>query len=500
MTGGIIQLVAYGIENIYLTEDPQITFFKMVYRRHTNFSIESILQYYNIRANFGSRVTCTIARNGDLINRIYVVVELPNIPSLPNNSVVRWVDNLGYVLLKTIELEIGGKIIDTHYSDWLYIWNELNKDNNKRGIDMMIGNDIKMTSFENSKNSSILYIPLQFWFCRNISMSLPIVALEYSEVKINIKFANLTDCLIIGPTHYIHITDDIPLFESYELISINNSENYVQYINFDDATMRFGYIKTNPNITLKNGDILTGIKSGYTTTVYDPVTNLYPTIQTNTEILNLAQSNQTFRNIYNLTIQNSYLYVDYVYLDNIERVKFARSNHEYLIDICQFDNGKNIYNSNNKINVSYSFPTKEIILYAQFAYMTPEENPYFKDQFNYTTSINRDVGKSLIRKILIKLNGFNREQDYDKNFYTYIQSFQHHKAPAPLGLFLYSFALNPNEPQPSGSCNFSKIDDISIDVTVEPISYDKYAIVKIYVISYNILRIINGVAGLAFEN
>ena len=127
-------------------------------------------------------------------------------------------------------------------------------------------------------------------------------------------------------------------------------------------------------------------------------------------------------------------------------------------------------------------------------------NDYYKDPFNYTTSLNKKIGKSLIKKILLKLNGFNRELDYDKNFYTNIQSFQHHKSTAPNGIFLYSFALYPTDSQPSGSCNFSKIDDISIDITVEPISYNKPAKIKIYALSYNVLRIINGVATLAFNH
>jgi hypothetical protein len=497
MSGGLIQLVAHGIENLYLTEDPQITFFKIVYRRHTNFSIESIPQYFNIKANFSNRVSCSISKNGDLINKIYVVVTLPNIPTLQNGAKVKWVENIGYVLLKTVELEIGGKIIDTHYGDWLYIWNELNKNNNIRGINNMIGNIPELINYSSSKDEYMLYIPLQFWFCRNVSLSLPIIALEYSEVKINVEFSDIINCIIAGPTHYIYIYDTICLFESYELIQIDSSDSYIQFVNFDQTTMRMGYIKTDPAIVLSANMVLTGINSKYVSTVYDPSTNLFPTILTNNEVLNFSKSNTTFRNIFNLTLSDAFLYVDYVYLDNIERIKFAKSNHEYLIDVCQFDNDKIIFNSNNKIKVGYSHPTKELIIIAQFDHMI---NDFYKDTFNYTTNINPIISKSLIKKILIKLNGFNREPDYDKNFYSYIQAYQHHKSTPPNGVFLYSFALYPCDTQPSGSCNFSRIDDLSIDITVEPISYNKPAKIKIYAISYNILRIINGVAGLAFEN
>jgi hypothetical protein len=497
MSGGLMQLVAYGIENLYLTEDPQITFFKVVYRRHTNFSVESIPQYFNIKANFSNRVSCSITRNGDLINRMYVVVALPNIPNLPGGAMVRWVNNIGYALLKTIELEIGGRIIDTQYGDWLYIWNELNRNNNYEGINKMIGNVPELYEFSSSKNAYTLYIPLQFWFCRNVSLSLPIIALEYSEVKINIEFADISDCIIASPTHYIYLTDSICLFKPYELVQVGSSDQYIQFINYNNTNMRMGYIKMDSNVNLLPNTILRGTESNYSTTIYDTSSGVYSSILKNTEVLNLSKSNSTFRDVYNLTLLDAFMYVDYVYLDNMERMKFAKSNHEYLIDICQFDNDKIIFNSNNKIGVGYSHPTKEIIIRGQMDYMI---NNYYKDPFNYTTSFNKATGKGLIKKILIKLNGFNRDTDYDKNFYSNVQSLQHHKSIAPNGVFLYSFALNPFDSQPSGSCNFSKIDDITIDITVEPISYTKPAKIRIYAFTYNVFRIINGVAGLAFDN
>lgn len=497
MTGGLIQLVATGVENMYLTEDPHITFFKIVYRRHTNFSIESIPQYFNITADFSNRVSCTIARNGDLINRIYLVLTLPNIPDLPSGAVMRWVDHVGYAILNVVELEIGGRIIDRTYGDWMYIWAELNKTNNQRGVDIMTGHVEDLTKYTKMKDSYKLYIPLEFWFCRNVSLSLPIIALTHSEVKINIEFANLSDCIIAGPSHYIYLSDAICLFKPYEFVQVGNTDTYIQFISFDESTMKMGYILADPNAIIDLGVVLTGTESNYKTTIYNPSTNVFSSIQKNNPILNLTQSNPIFRDIFNLTISDAFLYVDYVYLDNIERLKFAKSNHEYLIDVCQFDNDKMIYNINNKIKIGYSQPTKELMIRAQFNFM---KNKFYNDPFNYTTSLNKKTARSLIKTIQLKLNGFNKESSYDKNFYTYVQSLQHHKSIAPLGLFLYSFALFPCNNQPSGSCNFSKIDDISICVSVEPITYAKNASVKSYAISYNIFRIMDGVGGLVFEN
>jgi hypothetical protein len=493
MGGGLIQLAAYGIENYYLTEDPQITYFKIVYRRHTNFSIEPIPQFFNIKANFSNRVSCTISKIGDLINRTYIVIDLPNIPTLPNNAKVRWINNIGYGLIKTVEFEVGGKIIDSSYGDWLYIWNELNK----RDIDDIIGNVPELIEYSSSKNGYRLYVPLSFYFCRNVSLSLPIIALEYNEVKINVEFNDISNCLIVGPTHYICLEDSICLFKPYEMLQIDDTDNYVQFINFDSSSLKMGYVKMDNNVGLAIGMVLTGLETRYQTKVYDPSTNQFKMIKTNDEILNLTKSNMTFRNIYNLTLVDAYLLVDYVYLDNLERLKFAKSNHEYLIDVCQFDNDKMIFNSNNKIKIGYFNPTKEIIIRAQYDYMI---NDYYKDTFNYTTSFNPKNAKSLIKKIMIKLNGFNREIDYDKMFYTYIQALQHHSSLPPLGLFMYSFSLKPFDSQPSGTCNFSKIDDITIDITVEPISYNRTAKIKIYAFSWNIFRIMDGIGGLVFSS
>ena len=118
MGGGLLQLVAYGAQDVYLTGNPQITFFKVVYRRHTNFALEAIEQTFNGTASYGGKVTCQIARNGDLINRIYLQVTLPA-------SSTNYCQFYGLRLIDSVEIEIGGQRIDKHYSHWMYIWNEL---------------------------------------------------------------------------------------------------------------------------------------------------------------------------------------------------------------------------------------------------------------------------------------------------------------------------------------------------------------------------------------
>ena len=167
MGGGLLQLVAYGAQDVYLTGNPQITFFKVVYRRHTNFSIESIQQTFNGTASAGNRVTCQISRNGDLVHKLYVV--------LANHG------DDGRDAISKVEVEIGGQLIDRQYGQWMKIWNELSLPVEKKsGYTRMVKD-----STANAKR----YVPLEFWFCRNIGLALPLIALQYHEVKINIEFA-----------------------------------------------------------------------------------------------------------------------------------------------------------------------------------------------------------------------------------------------------------------------------------------------------------------------
>jgi hypothetical protein len=181
MGGGLLQLVAYGAQDVYLTGNPQITFFKVVYRRHTNFSIESIVQSFNGNVSSGGRVTCQISRNGDLLHKLYLEVTgsfSAHVTQVGNNPALL---KAGHKLINKVELEIGGQLIDRQYGDWMHIWNELTlPEGKKTGFDKMINSSDK------------LYIPLEFWFCRNVGLALPLIALQYHEVKVNIEFSDLT--------------------------------------------------------------------------------------------------------------------------------------------------------------------------------------------------------------------------------------------------------------------------------------------------------------------
>ena len=210
MGGGLMQLVAYGAQDVYLTGNPVITFFKVVYRRHTNFAMESIQQTFNGTPGFGSRVSATISRNGDLITNTYLQVTLKNVGLAKT-------DSIGHALIKTVELEIGGQRIDKHYGDWLEIWSELTVPEEKRvGFNTMVGkNQIQPDASGGYTGvtlaDSVLFIPLQFFFCRNPGLALPLIALQYHEVKINVEFNAYDDVFNTSST----ATMDCSLYVDY---------------------------------------------------------------------------------------------------------------------------------------------------------------------------------------------------------------------------------------------------------------------------------------------
>jgi len=451
MGGGLLQLVAYGAQDVYLTGNPQITFFKVVYRRHTNFAMEAIQQTFSGVPGYGNTVYCQISRNGDLIHRTYLEVSLPALTSTD-----KYVNYVGLRLLKSVTIEIGGQQIDKHYSDWLYIWNELSLPMGKKSAwEYMVGADSDITS----PAANVLYIPLEFWFCRNIGLALPLIALQYHEVKVKIEFESANNCV-------------------YK-ISSNNT------IAPDTA----------PVLTSAN------------------------------------------------------LWVDYIFLDTDERRKFAQLSHEYLIEQLQFTGQETLNASGSRVKLNFNHPCKELIWVAKFN-DSSSVNQWYNYTVNATTStiskptavttfsgsvltyadIDQDVpsssNASLIadtngaayinylpyniypglskaavnpfNSCLLQLNGNDRFAERDGTYFNYVQPFQHHtNIPNNAGINVYSFALKPEEHQPSGTLNMSRIDTAVLSVTV-PSTIS--GLINIYATNYNVLRILSGMGGLAYSN
>tara|TARA_B100001113_G_scaffold253868_1_gene209313 strand:+ start:3763 stop:5148 length:1386 start_codon:yes stop_codon:yes gene_type:complete len=461
MGGGLMQLVAYGAQDIYLTGNPQITFFKVVYRRHTNFSMEAIEQTFNGSADFGKRVTCTVSRNGDLMHRVYLQVTVPQV-SVAEGQSFRWLNHLGHVLVKYAEVEIGGQRIDKHYGDWLHIWNELSQEAGKKvGYANMIGNVPALTqktvgaaAAAGEAGGSVvpemdLYIPLEFWFCRNPGLALPLIALQYHEVKINIEFRAASDCC--------------------------------------DGTLAPG---------------------------------------------SLAAAS---------------LFVDYIYLDTDERRRFAQVSHEYLIEQVQFTGDESVSSVSNKIKLNFNHPCKELIWVVQKDAVLASSVVGGKQWFNYTDAVdatpysgnpsdpyggdvelvvdgtaqaaaeypsstgttgsvntvswtNKDSGFNPVFSAKLQLNGHDRFSERMGRYFNLVQPYQHHTNVPKTGINVYSFGLKPEEHQPSGTCNMSRIDNATLQLTLTAAAVAGDAKVRVYATNYNVLRIMSGMGGLAYSN
>jgi len=409
MGGGLLQLVAYGAQDVYLTGNPQITFFKVVYRRHTNFSLESIQQTFNGNAELGNRVTCQISRNGDLVHKLYLQIK-----AVAGSTAIYLQPFYGYRMIKHTELEIGGQRIDKQYGEWMYIWNELTMDQGKKeGYYEMVGGNSANKSVELKDKTIDLYIPLEFWFCRNVGLALPLIALQYHEVKVNIEF--------------------------------NSMEN-IRATNQDDA-----------------------LASDSTITVQD--------------------SQEDFESF------SATLWADYIFLDTDERKRFAQLSHEYLIEQLQFTGTETITANTVKASrLSFNHPCKELVWAVR---PEPDITGCNVNWNNFTNAAdNNKIKDNLITTAKLQLNGNDRFAERDGKYFSLVQPYQHHNnIPVNQGINVYSFALKPEEHQPSGTLNMSRIDTAQLQV-----KSSKPGELFVYAVNYNVLRILSGMGGLAYSN
>ena len=445
MGGGLLQLVAYGAQDVYLTGNPQITFFKVAYRRHTNFALEAIEQTFNGNATFGSRVTCQVTRNGDLINRIYFAGTITNTNATitttgADNNSVALVPYFGLKLLKTIELEIGGQRIDKHYSEWLYIWNELSLPIGKRtAYRLMVGGDkYNRSILLEAKQSYSIFVPLEFWFCRNVGLALPLIALQYHEVKINIEFENIS-----------------------------------------------AMVDTDPNYSNKAFNQLDG----------SATPALISTALTNSKLTGSTS---------NLQLNTASLWVDYIFLDTDERRRFAQLSHEYLIEQLQFTGADTITGSASStslksIRMNFNHPCKELIwVIKPDRAATYNASPYWNNFTDRNGDNQYVLGRNPVSSAKIQLNGNDRFSERSGTYFNLVQPYQHHEYTPDLfhnGINVYSFAIKPEEHQPSGTLNMSRIDTAVLSLA----SYVSGTI-YIFTVNYNVLRILSGMGGLAYSN
>jgi hypothetical protein len=487
MGGGLIQLVSHGTEDLYLTDNPDITFFKCIYKRHTNFAVECVKQLFSGKADFGERVTCTISKNGDLMGKTYIVVDLPIIEENEYEFYrVAWVKKLGYNLINRVEIEIGGQLLDRQYGDYMAIWNELTRKNDR--IDKMIGDLPELYEFTKSKKSNRLYIPLSFWFCNHSGLTIPLVALQYSSVKIHVEFNNLKDCLRIGPINGLVTTNYLTTLEYGEQITqtINGVINTGLYLGYDLTNRQMLYIPIKGTFIIPE--------------TIDQDDEMYQIIGSKSKGIMTPLSGNEIQNIDisypNVSLSSAYLLVNYYYLDNFERLKFAKANHEYLIEQVQLEGDKSVLSNSYSTKLGFSHPCKELIFRCQLKYLA--DGP-IKEKNVYINPNGAEY--NLVKKVRLLLNGQERFPQREDKYFEWLQTYQYHSHKCFDGVYVYSFSLKPEEYQPSGSINFSKIDDIVLELQMDKeINLNNPARLRVYCINYNVIRIINGLCGLAFSN
>ncbi len=222
-TNALMQLAAYGEQDLYLTDNPQFTFWKSIYKKHSNFSIESLPQTLVGLANFGTKISAIISKEGDLMWRTYVQVTIPALTPLLGQTNT-YSNRLGFCLLKEVELRIGGKKIDTHYSSWMHIWTELTHDITMKSLlDKLVGNKGVDGINSSNDNPGTLNIPLLFSYCTNPNLAIPLISLQYHEVELVITFETFNNCI-----------SDLNANNNITAVSLSNVQLWVDYIFLDE--------------------------------------------------------------------------------------------------------------------------------------------------------------------------------------------------------------------------------------------------------------------------
>ena len=549
MGGGLMQLVAYGAQDIYLTGNPQITFFKVVYRRHTNFSMEAIEQTFNGQADFGRKVTCTISRNGDLIHRVYLQVTLPavtcqgTVEGGANGSCsycFRWANYIGHVLIRSVEVEIGGQRIDRHYGDWLNIWNELTQEPGKQaGYDNMVGNTVALTGTAlNSTEATTLYVPLQFWFCRNPGLALPLIALQYHEVKINLEFRQKEETYVTsssvlecgagsGCTVCVPSLEQATLFVDYIYLDTDERRRFaqvsheylieqLQFTGDESVTSTNVKVKLNFNHPCK--ELIWVVQR-------DDV--VAPTVEPNTG----KQSNTNQWNNYtdDYDLDTAWSRSDpgaaQLLYTNVESgwssMSFPSTFTETPSGNIDPPNGTNGTSGTN-FPSNFTGPVVNSYPGLPIGFGPGATGDTAPTNFGALTDAAQGAdhaglgplraGRNPVMRAKLQLNGHDRFQERLGSYFNLVQPYQHHTNVPATGINVYSFALRPEEHQPSGTCNMSRIDNATLQLQLTPkavgmdvinngqVTNGRAGKLRVYATNYNVLRIMSGMGGLAYSN
>lgn len=589
-----MQLVAYGAQDVYLTGNPQITFFKVVYRRHTNFAMEVVEITMNGNPDFGRRTTATITRNGDLITKMYLRVVVDSVvATAPFAGKFAWCRRLGHALIGSVEIEIGGSKIDKQYGTWLDIWYELTHPfGQERGYNAMIGDVPELTALSApdgvtgvTKQPYTMFIPLQFWFCRNTGLALPLIALQYHEVRLTFEFVQaerlivktadfnysnnaltMQDCSILVDYVYLdseerrrfaqvgheylieqlqytgaesaiqnsvkvklgfnHPTKELVWAiknGNYHPVS-NHLHYFLAYTEKDDWTVGLqmaadnvatGMVKIFPAADVSAGDPVPFEDPNYTAPGYDEVTGVsvdgtydfdYGSVKITIDITipSTAGFPGVIVGIYNVGVLVAGG-VDYgtrikaMTIEVVDETTFKVTATEHTFNIWDISIPVDAFSADNRL---VTLEPNTVLTNRYTIY-----DVAVMQHFNYGLFI--DGSGNPINHALIQLNGHDRFDVREGNYFNYVQPNQHHSRTPADGINVYSFGLYPEQHQPSGTCNLSRIDNTQLNVNFvsgtktgePPLNFlNSDTQLYIFAFSYNVLRIMSGMGGLAYSN
>ena len=580
MAGGLMQLVAYGAQDVYLTGNPQITFFKVVYRRHTNFSMECIELTLNGNPDFGRRSTVCVTRNGDLITNVYVQVTLSEVtPS--EGSKFAWIRRLGHALLNYVEVEIGGSRIDKQYGTWLEIWYELahHAGDGDRGYDHMIGDVPELTAYNGERKPEYtLFIPLQFWFNRHVGLALPLIALQYHEVRLNIDFARVEDLIVANKCFKAH---------DMKSLSMKDAQLLVDYIYLDSEERRrfaqVGHEYLIEQLQFTGSESVQAQTGKYKLDFNHPTKELVWAVRngnfssgkafldyTHEDVWATCGTSGVLQHAAEKLLRESacLLTCDVVEEDCycnetvIQSGQLPPEGHWECfppghggscatptgcgaevpkIRVCNESTDKTLwvntsslvikecpgslsYNLTGKVGgtihvscdneitlsgVTHSLTVRDLSLPIEmFCDTRCESDDPLVNQLNFGVLI--DGTGNPVEYGLIQLNGHDRFDRREGAYFNYVQPDQHHTNTPSDGVNVYSFSLNPEQHQPSGSANLSRIDNTQLNLWfrdptfrkgLPPLNFlnsDNKLLIFAY--SYNVLRVMSGMGGSAYSN
>jgi hypothetical protein len=544
MGGGLLQLVAYGAQDAYITGNPHITFWKVLYKRHTNFAMEAFRVNFTGSPQYGQRVVAVVNRNADLMYKTYLEVVLPDTQTAATGAAynVLWTNGgqrrLGYVLLKKIEVEIGGQVIDTHYGEWLYLWENLTSTvDNSTKLDSMTGGTQGGAISSNVScggRPSVMYIPLQFWFCRNPGLALPLIALQYHEVRINVTLSPSTDLVSKGSFSSVSAAasalpqlKDMSLYIDYIYLDVDERRRFAQQSHeYLIDQLQFGLQQT-----------LSTANARIDLTLNHPVKELVWVFQdarkTDCGSTTTATAGYTQPFSYDDIADRCRLQIN-----GQDRFDERYGDYFWKVQPYQHHSGGGFWPARNEVNAistnlsvtgtptsvtstfTLTVATSATQTYASLVGLlipgmtvtgagitgtnvirsiTPASatggSIVFWDSFtstasSYTATTTRLADDDAITSTGTLVN--------DQITTTY-------QAANPINV--YSFALQPEEHQPSGTCNFSRIDTTTLvfdSITsgaagTFPSKAFPYNF-RLYAVNYNIFRVMSGMGGLAYSN